>query len=163
AARGFALDFSTYLGDGNDTTTALAVAPGAVWVGLTSGLQGLAGFGLGGVAYLVRIDLSPPAAKPGVPLIRTAYNAARFRPATTVAPGALVALMGAELAPGAERAQSFPLPTSLQGVHVLIGGTAAPLLFVSPDQINFQVPYDIPATGVSITVERAGQRSNVWS
>jgi uncharacterized protein (TIGR03437 family) len=163
ASKGFALDFSTYLGDGNDTITTLALASGVVWVGLTSGLQGLAGFGIGGVAYLVRIDLSPPTPKPGVPLIQTAYNAASYRPATTVAPGELVALMGAELAPATERAQLFPLPTSLQGVQVLVGETAVPLLFVSPDQINFQVPYDIPATGVSITVERAGQRSNVWS
>jgi uncharacterized protein (TIGR03437 family) len=71
--------------------------------------------------------------------------------------------MGAELAPAAENAPSFPLPTILQGVRVLIGDTAVPLLFVSPDQINFQAPYDIPATGVSITVERGGQRSNTWS
>ena len=33
-----------------------------------------------------------------------------------------------------------PLPTTLAGTQVFINGTASPLFFVSPTQINFQVP-----------------------
>jgi uncharacterized protein (TIGR03437 family) len=45
-----------------------------------------------------------------------------------------------------------PLPTALSGVQVLISSdsypeTAAPLYFVSPGQINFQVPQGVPASG----------------
>jgi uncharacterized protein (TIGR03437 family) len=163
AATGYSLDFSTYFGGFNDSIAALALGPGVIWVGGASSPYGLAGVVSGGSAYLARFDLSPPAAKPGVPLIRTAYDAASYRPATKVAPGEIVAILGAELAPASEQAKLFPLPTTLQGVRVLIGETAVPLLFVSSDQINFQVPYDIPATGVSFTVERGGQRSAAWS
>lgn len=36
------------------------------------------------------------------------------------------------------------LPTSLNDVQVLVNGTAAPLLYVSPSQINFQIPNATP-------------------
>jgi uncharacterized protein (TIGR03437 family) len=39
-------------------------------------------------------------------------------------------------------AGSVPLPTTLGGVEVLVGGTPAPLLYTSQSQINFQVPYE---------------------
>jgi uncharacterized protein (TIGR03437 family) len=42
-------------------------------------------------------------------------------------------------------ASSVPLPTTLGGVQVLVGGTPAPLLYTSQSQINFQVPYTVPA------------------
>jgi uncharacterized protein (TIGR03437 family) len=38
-------------------------------------------------------------------------------------------------------------PTTLGGVQVLFNGTAAPLDYVSPTQINFQVPNGAPTTG----------------
>jgi uncharacterized protein (TIGR03437 family) len=41
-------------------------------------------------------------------------------------------------------ASSVPLSTTLGDVQVLVGGVAAPLLYVSPGQINFQVPNATP-------------------
>ncbi len=63
----------------------------------------------------------------------------------TVAPGSLLSLFGANLA--AEALIGRPhddgrLPTSLGGASVEINAQAAPLLYVSPSQINVQVPLD---------------------
>lgn len=65
-----------------------------------------------------------------------------------LAPGGLASLFGNNMAPG-EASGTQPLPESLLGTSVLVNGVAAPLLWVSPLQINFQVPPDIapgPAT-----------------
>jgi tetratricopeptide (TPR) repeat protein len=57
-----------------------------------------------------------------------------------VAPGSLVSIYGRDLAE-TRTAASAPLPVRLGGASVVIGGLPAPLLFVSPDQINAQVPF----------------------
>jgi|GEM_PF-6598484 len=66
-----------------------------------------------------------------------------------LAPGSLVSVFGQELAPRTEAATSLPLPTSLGGIRVTVvvlfyGGFNAPLLYVSPGQINFQIPENVP-------------------
>lgn len=52
------------------------------------------------------------------------------------------------------------LPTTLGGVRVLVNGTAAPLYFTSPGQINFQVPYNTIGGDASVQVERNGVVGN---
>ncbi|MBI1765222.1 MAG: hypothetical protein HYR56_27735 [Acidobacteria bacterium] len=76
-----------------------------------------------------------------------AASAASFK--TVVAPGEIVALFGADLAGGRFSAQTQPLPTTLTGVQLLVDGIPAPLFFVSPGQINFQVPRTVAATTLS--------------
>jgi uncharacterized protein (TIGR03437 family) len=66
--------------------------------------------------------------------------------AQTVAPGAIVALFGEGLSETIAAASSQPLPTTLAGVEVRVNGVAAPLFFISPAQINFQIPRAAPAT-----------------
>ena len=68
--------------------------------------------------------------------------------AASIAPGALVAILGSRLSdqtatapPGAKK-----LPTSLGGVQVYFNGVVAPLLYVSPSQINSQVPWSFVST-----------------
>jgi len=53
--------------------------------------------------------------------------------------GSLASIFGVNLATGTLAAQT-PLPRQLLGTSVSVNGIAAPLLFVSPNQINFQVP-----------------------
>jgi uncharacterized protein (TIGR03437 family) len=48
------------------------------------------------------------------------------------------------------------LPSSLAGVSVTVGGLPAPLLYVGPGQINFQVPYEIPSGASSVVVTANG-------
>jgi uncharacterized protein (TIGR03437 family) len=52
------------------------------------------------------------------------------------------------------------LPTTLGGVTVLMNGTAVPLFFVSPLQINFQVPWQLLSLSTAtLTVTTAGGTS----
>lgn len=60
-----------------------------------------------------------------------------------MAPGTIVQIYGSGLASGIAAANSIPLPTSLNGTSVIIGGVQAPLYFVSPGQINAQIPFQL--------------------
>ncbi len=64
-------------------------------------------------------------------------NAASW--SSPVSSGALAAVFGSNLATQQQFATA-PYPITLGGTMVTINGTPAPLLFVSPGQINFQMP-----------------------
>jgi len=86
---------------------------------------------------------------------RTASAAASFGWAS--APGELVAGYGAGLAAGTEQAVQLPLPTEMQGAQVQLtdskgSASLAPLLYVSPGQINYQVPSSVAAGLVTARV-----------
>jgi uncharacterized protein (TIGR03437 family) len=72
-----------------------------------------------------------------------------------IAPGSLVSVFGNSLADQSIAAASLPLPTSLAGTSVLVNGTLAPVLFVSPRQVNIQVPYRLLAGVASIRVRNS--------
>jgi uncharacterized protein (TIGR03437 family) len=72
-------------------------------------------------------------------------NAASYT--TPLVRGELATIFGTNLAVGRASASALPLPTTLNGVQVTVGGIAAPLYFVSAMQINFQVPFEEPITG----------------
>ena len=72
-----------------------------------------------------------------------------------IAPGSLISIYGASLAPGDAASASIPLPLSLNGSSVTIDGIPAPLVFVSAGQINAQVPYEI-GPGQSKLIVRQG-------
>lgn len=67
-----------------------------------------------------------------------------------ISPGAMASLYGSGLAAGTAAATSFPLPASLAGASITVNGTAAPLLYASPAQINFQIPFE--ASGGSAVI-----------
>jgi len=79
-------------------------------------------------------NAAPPSQGAAVALV----NAASYEP--VVAPGSIAALFGAGFTTQTLSASSLPLPSTLAGVTVKIGGRAAPLFFVSPNQINLQAP-----------------------
>jgi uncharacterized protein (TIGR03437 family) len=70
-------------------------------------------------------------------------NAANYTPITNAyAPGELVSLYG-NFGVSAQGATELPIPTTLGGVQVLVNGTAAPVLYVSPGQISAWIPYEV--------------------
>lgn len=75
--------------------------------------------------------------------------------ASGLAPGSIVSIYGTGLATSVASAASFPLPTSLGGASVTVNGMAAPLLYASPSQINFQLPYSVSGNAIA-TVTAAG-------
>jgi len=90
-------------------------------------------------------------------------NGASYRPANAtgggVSAGAIVSIFGSKLAPSTVLAPSLPLPSSLGGTSVRIGGIAAPLFFVSVGQINAQVPWGVPTGTAQLTVTTAAGTS----
>jgi len=74
-------------------------------------------------------------------------------PVSVVASGSLGSIYGSNLAQATQQAVSLPLPSSLGGVSIQVkdaagNSGAASLLYVSPGQINFQMPPGM-ATGVA--------------
>jgi uncharacterized protein (TIGR03437 family) len=107
-----------------------------------SSISGTAQVG-GGVAA----NTEPPIVNSGGIL-----NAASFSTGTSVAPGALVAVFGSNLSGATATAASLPLPTTLGGVQVAIGGILMPLLYAGPGQINAVVPFDLAAGTAQVIV-----------
>ncbi|HET8548135.1 MAG TPA: hypothetical protein VFL57_09035 [Bryobacteraceae bacterium] len=93
------------------------------------------------------------------PAVDSIVNAASYDPA--VPRGGLVSLFGTDLARSTLSATSTPLPKRLDGTSVLVGDLEleAPLYFVSPTQINFQVPFEALGDRLSIVVVTAAGRS----
>jgi uncharacterized protein (TIGR03437 family) len=82
-------------------------------------------------------------------------NAASFQLA--VAPGMLATVFGSQLAPEVRWPAVFPLPLQMSGVSATINGVAAPLLYISPGQLNIQIPYEAGAGPAVVGVNVNGQ------
>ena len=76
-----------------------------------------------------------------------ATDSADFAVLSQVAPGQLITLFGDNLGLGDPVAAAPPAngsyPRSLAGITVTFNGTPAPLLYVSPAQVNVQVPFEV--------------------
>ena len=97
---------------------------------------------------------------------RLSGNAANFF--GRFAPGMLTSIFSFPSSPFGDETASFtgvPISTALGDVQVSVGGTPAPLLYVSPSQINFQVPGETQVGGLEeIQVSRVstGQVLASW-
>lgn len=74
----------------------------------------------------------------------------------SLAPGALASIYGSGLAASTASAGAFPLPASLGGASVTVGGIPAPMLYASSGQVNFQIPFEVPPGNAVITVSVNG-------
>jgi len=74
------------------------------------------------------------------PLIGDVVNAADYQ--TPVAPGGLVSIFGDNLSPTNEATSQIPLPTALGDSCLTVNGIPIPVLFVSKNQINAQLPFE---------------------
>jgi uncharacterized protein (TIGR03437 family) len=120
-------------------------------------LLGLTSDGQGG--YVGAFDIGLSGVPDSVATVST-VSAASFGTDGVTSEG-IAALFGSGLALSALAATTQPLPTELGGVQVRVrdaGGTerAAPLFFVSPVQINFQIPPNTSAGNATISVVRDG-------
>jgi uncharacterized protein (TIGR03437 family) len=72
---------------------------------------------------------------------------------STVSPGSIVDIYGLGFALAEMSAHGgLSLPVTLGGVQVLVNGKAAPLIYVSPLQIIFQMPYETALGTASVIV-----------
>ena len=92
-------------------------------------------------------------------------NAASGAPGLVAGSLATIYAAGLLTEPGIIQAETFPLPTSLAGVSVTVGGRAAPLLAVasttSGEQVNLQVPFDVSGNSAVVTVTRGAASASV--
>lgn len=90
------------------------------------------------------------------PAVTSVGNGASFQ--QSFAPGAVLSVFGSNLAPVTESASSVPLPLSVSGTEVLVNGIAAPLYYVSPGQLNVQIPYEVNVgSDAVVSVNNNGQ------
>lgn len=75
------------------------------------------------------------------PKITAVVNAADGK--LPVAPGGLISVYGLQMSPINQATSQIPLPTALSDSCLTINGVAVPLLFVSSQQINGQVPFNV--------------------
>ncbi len=130
---------------------------------LGAGGKAMVKVGTGSLYSLTLNFLPPPSAVlTEGPLIDPTkiFNAANYGPVTNpIAPGEFVTLFGSKLA-ASNQSAAIPLPATLGNVKVTVNGRPAPLSFVSPTQINFQVPYATSEPYATIEVISNGAHSN---
>jgi uncharacterized protein (TIGR03437 family) len=84
-------------------------------------------------------------------------NAASY--AGQISPGALATVWGQNFGT-LSGTNTAPWSTSFSGITVNVNGTASPIYYVSPGQINFQVPWETPTGTAQVTVSLNGGLSN---
>jgi uncharacterized protein (TIGR03437 family) len=97
--------------------------------------------------------INPPAQPPAANHSAGIVNAASYVPA--VAAGSIASVLGSSLSSVQAVASTIPLPATLASASFQIGGRAAPLFFVSPSQVNLQIPWELagqPQAMVTATV-----------
>jgi len=105
---------------------------------------------------LIVVAQTPPIAAAG-----GVVNNGTFGGGEALAQGDIAAVFGDQFTYGdPQQATNLPLPTSLGGTQVLVNGQPAPLYYVSPSQINFEIPIDATTNDATVQVVRNGQAGN---
>ena len=97
------------------------------------------------------------------PVVSAVLNGASY--SATISPGCWVAIFGSNLATAPASATGLPLPPRLGGVSVSVAGLPASLLYVSPNQINALIPFEVtipPDTVVSVVVTSSAGTSSPY-
>ena len=117
--------------------------------------------------YTTSLKLTPaaPAQKPAI-TSGGVVSASAFKSATAAAPGSWIEIFGSNLSTttrewaGADFSGSNA-PTSIDGISVTVGGRPAFISFVSPTQVNAQVPDGVSiGSGVPVVVKNAAGDSD---
>jgi uncharacterized protein (TIGR03437 family) len=152
----------------NLTSTWLAVSPRSGTGPANLQIQAT-GAGLSNGAYRAVISIQSAAATPqtiDIPVtfvvgasaaIAIGGIANNFSGATNIAPGTLAAVYGTNLAPATQIVSAFPLPLTLQGVSATVNGIGAPFYYVSPGQLDVQIPYETGGGPAVLAVNNNGQ------
>jgi hypothetical protein len=106
--------------------------------------------GADGNNVTVNITVTPASGQTTASIVATASGTTLSGggDAAAIAPGSIVSIAGSNLSAQTASADPNPntLPTKLGGTQVYFNGIPAPLQFVSPTQINAQVPWELGDT-----------------
>jgi len=103
--------------------------------------------------------ISGGAQREAPPASNAIVNAASNLPGAVV-PGSLFSIYGNGLAVGVSSANSATWPTQLGGTSVTVNGKAIPLYFVSPSQINAQLPVETQPGQAQLVVSIGNSNSS---
>ncbi len=165
---------TAYLYIGTDVGVFLSGDNGAHWQPLGNGLPNtvVTGLALYRSSRLLRAsthgrsmwDITVPIPAPTITAAGF-VNSATFgiTGSKGLAPGSIATLFGVQMAEGTASAVSTPLPNSLGGTLLSFGSAVAPMFYVSPNQLNLQVPWETPVGTVnaSLTVGQQTSTSTV--
>jgi len=89
------------------------------------------------------VTILPPGYDAAVapPIINQVVNAADLT--ANIAPGGLITLFGTNLNPANLATSELPLPTAVADSCLAVNGLPMPILFVSPTQVNAQMPFEM--------------------
>ncbi|HEY2018012.1 MAG TPA: protease pro-enzyme activation domain-containing protein [Bryobacteraceae bacterium] len=93
------------------------------------------------------------------PAITAAGNAASYQGGA--APGMILSVFGTKLANTTDTSSGTVLPYSLGGVSAAVNGIAAPILYVSPTQVNLQIPYEAGSGPGVLGINNNGQIAGI--
>ncbi|HEY4363852.1 MAG TPA: protease pro-enzyme activation domain-containing protein [Bryobacteraceae bacterium] len=127
----------------------------------TSLLFGFSGFDATGQPWGQLLTLPFVAAAP-IPGVTGVANAASFQ--TIFAPGMQMAVFGSEFISEAPQAASaVPLLTYMDHFYATINNVPVPLYYVSPGQVNVQIPYETqPGPATLLVVSADGFKSSTY-
>jgi uncharacterized protein (TIGR03437 family) len=77
-----------------------------------------------------------------------------------IAPGGLISIYGSQLSPVNMISSEIPLPTALANSCLTVNGQPVPILFVSPSQVNAQIPVQAVGDVTLILRTPGGQSDN---
>jgi uncharacterized protein (TIGR03437 family) len=105
---------------------------------------------------------------PNLPVIAGVISAGAFGGFTSIAPGSWIEIYGARLAStsrawAGEDFNGVKAPTSLSATKVSIGGKDAVLSYISPGQVNAQVPAGVATAQQSIIVSTSAGASPAYA
>jgi uncharacterized protein (TIGR03437 family) len=116
-------------------------------------------------SVVIPVTLTVAASGPPTAFAGGVVNNGTFGANEPLAQGDIVAVFGSQFTYGdPEGATTLPLKNSMNGVQVLVNGTAAPIYYVSPGQINFEIPIDASTAnggGGTVQVVRNGTPGNL--
>ncbi|MGA3099836.1 MAG: hypothetical protein ABSF25_25560, partial [Bryobacteraceae bacterium] len=137
------------LGPGPGVSFTRTVAPLAT--GTTVAALTTSGFTV--LAWNYSAAVAPPA-------IGTVTNAADWT--APVAPGGLISIWGQQMSPVNMATSQIPLPTALGESCVMVNGAPIPLLFVSSEQINAQLPFNVEGSATLAILTPGGLSDNYY-
>jgi uncharacterized protein (TIGR03437 family) len=92
------------------------------------------------------------------PQINAVVSGADFK--SPAAPGGLISVFGSSLSPTNLATSTIPLPTALANSCLTVNGQPIPLIFVSPTQVNAQMPFQAIGNVVMVVHTPAGVSTN---
>lgn len=150
------LGSSVLSGSGGTATATLTVDGSQLSQGSNVITAEYSGNGSTTATVTVSVSASSPAAQPSVTGLS---NGASFKSA--FAPGMVLTVFGSQLAASTQTASTVPLPLTMANVAVTVNGIAAPLYYVSPGQLNIQVPYETaPNSTAVLNINNNGQTAS---